>query len=179
MEEFLWCKLFWRRKTKHDLQMLSRKCFFPKAARRAEHVSVCEDCLVAVRGCEREGHGDSVPGTCPRAPPRCSAVMLSGPQHCHLEILKIQEMKSIVQETKFLHPCLSSYVDRKTLGYQETPWPSSPKSYLFVDGLLNSLKRGNVWIITISVSSQALFEWIYWVGNGIGALVLFSHGTYR
>lgn len=30
----------------------------------------------------------SVPGTCPRAPPRCLAVMLLGPQHCHLEILK-------------------------------------------------------------------------------------------
>lgn len=53
MEEFLWCKLFWRRKTKHDLQMLSRKCFFPRATGRTERVSVCEDwwlCLAVNEG---------------------------------------------------------------------------------------------------------------------------------
>lgn len=114
MEEFLWCKLFWRRKTKHDLQMLSRKCFFPKATGRTEHISVCEDwwlCLAVNEGAVVK----SVPG----------ALSVFSTQTFHRDALMTparspwnppvpRELNQIFQETKFLTFCLPSYVDRIT-----------------------------------------------------------------
>lgn len=122
--------------------MLSRKCFFPKAASRTEHVLVCEDCLVAVHGWEREGRGDE----CARYLSMCSTQMfccdaLRTPALSPWNPQISRKWNQIFQETIFLHPCLSSRVDRKIPGYQETPWPSSPKRYLLVDGLPNGFKR--------------------------------------
>lgn len=150
--------------------MLSRKCCFTKATSRTEYVALCEDCLVAVLGCERKDHGDECA--------RYSTHVL------HLDVLlwysdnpSIVTLKSsrnqTFQDTKSRHLCLSSFVDRMTPGYHSTPWSCSPKSCLFLDALVNSLEsilRGNVWTMnTISFSPRLFSSELlrsYGMGNG-------------
>lgn len=65
----------------------------------------------------------SVPGTCPCAPPRCFAVMLLGPQHRPLEILKYpgNEIKYFRKQYSYIpvshHVWTGRYLDiRKHFG---------------------------------------------------------------
>lgn len=150
--------------------MLSRKCSFTKAMSRTGCVAVREDCLVAVLGCEWKDHGDE----CARYSTHVLHldVLLGYSDNPSIVTLKSSRNQTF-QDTKSLHLCLSSFVDRMTPGCHYTRRSCSPKSCLFLGALVNSLEsilRGNIWIMNTISFSRRLFSSellrSYGMGNG-------------
>lgn len=109
MEEFLRWKLFWSRKTKHNLQMLSRKCCFPKATSRTAWISVWG----LSYGCEWEDHDDEGIRYSTYVPHLNLSLWYSYTP----AMSPWNPQETNFPGTKFLHLCLPSFVNRMTPGH--------------------------------------------------------------